>query len=518
MIETKHVNASRRKHTRVLSTLCVQSGPYLLEVADWSPGGLRVVSVPASLLAWEEVLVRVIVPFEGVDIPFDASVQVVRLGPNPGEAGLAFVSLPPYAWEILNFLSQEDAPTPNLSPTLAEAMPPTNPTMSPAPIRNPATGAAPQVAWRPPIRMLFYLVVGGLLSLYLGSSLYQRVWRMEVVTASLVATTARIGSPTDGVIRDLGVAAGDRVGEGTLLFRVESPSAQSALQQASLDVGRAEIRVAELEAVRAAEEARLSIHGRIVTTRIGAQRAQVSLLEQRLTLADAQVGRVQELVGRGVSQGELDEARARWATVAGQLEQARSGIETEERRGRAARSGFYFDGDGVQEGLPEAEAALQAGRAELALVKDRIEGEQRRAEAAESGRAPFAGRVAEVLQTQGTPVRQGNLVVVLEGEDVRLVEAWVNRQQAQYIRLGDSAGITVAGLGRSYDGLVRTIDTDPAAGAHTAASGDAPRLQVMLEVAGYAGEPHSSEAAMRELREVDSVGLPVVVSFARSWQ
>ncbi|MDP2310818.1 MAG: HlyD family efflux transporter periplasmic adaptor subunit [Pseudomonadota bacterium] len=526
MIETKHVDASRRKHTRVLSALTVQSGPDRLDVVDWSPGGLRVSSVPASLLATEEVPIRVTVPFEGVDIPFDGSVHVVRLGPNPGEAGLAFVDLPPFAWEILTFLSQEDAAAPTAPPTLAPALasagPPTlAPPIAPAPAEPPrihAKAPDPQVSWRPPLRMYLYFAVGALLALYIGSSLYHRVWRIEVESATLVAPVARIASPADGMMRELDLAVGDRVAAGTFLFRVESPQVRSAVERAGLELAQAEIRVAELEAARTAEQERLAIHGGMVNSRIGSQRAQVKLLEQRLALAGAQVARVEGLLGQGVSQGELDEVRARWATVAGQLAQARGGLSTEQKRRVAARSGFYFDGDGGQEGLPEVEAALVAARAEVALEKDQLVGEQAHAEVAEVGRAPFAGRVAQVLQTSGTPVRQGDLVVVLEREDGRLVEAWVTRQQAEYVRIGDAAEIAVAGLGRSYDGVVRTIETDPGASAQVAAAGDSPRLQVLLEVAGFAGEPDTLDAATQELREVDSVGLPAVVSFARSWR
>ncbi len=515
MIETKHVNASRRKHTRVPAALIVHSGPDLLDVVDWSPGGLRIAGVPASLLAREEVPVRMTVPYEGVDIPFDATVQVVRLGPNEGEAGLAFVTLPAHAWEILNFLSQEDAPPP-AGPRAIAAAPPIAPDGPPPRIH--AVPAEVQAPWRPPVRMLVYLAVGLLLAAYIGSSLYDRVWRIEVESASLVAPTARVASPEDGSLRELHVAVGTRVTPGMLLFRVESPRVQAALRAAELEVAQAELRAGELAAARAAERARLSIHGKMVSSRIGAQRAQVSLLEERLALADAQVARVSDLLGRGVSQVEVDQVRSTWATVAGQLEQARSGLSTEERRFRAARRGFYFDGDGVQEGLPEVEAALAAALAEVELEKTQLAEMRIRADAAERVRAPFAGRASQVLQTEGTPVRQGNLVVVLERDDDRLVEAWVTRQQAEYVRLGDTARIAVAGIGRTYDGVVRSIESDPTASAQLAASGDTPRLQVLLEVSGYADEPGTVEAAMRELREVDSVGLPAVVSFARSWR
>ncbi|MDP2314135.1 MAG: HlyD family efflux transporter periplasmic adaptor subunit [Pseudomonadota bacterium] len=518
----------------------MELGPDLLDVVDWSPEGLRVAVWPAALPQDEVVTVVVAAAVEGMWMSFQADVRVVRRAPLGPEVGLAFVSLPASGRELLEYLSQAaiDGETVSavgllgrVDPTLLTAGQPTGgpvtalttaaaPAPSPPPVEpprpTPATSSASPVGRR--VRTVLYLVAGVLLTAYIADSLYRRVWRIEVDTASLVAPTARIVSPADGVIQALEVAPGDHVGAGAELFRVESPSIQAEVDRATLEAAQADVRVAELEAERDAQEERLSIHGRIVRNRIESGRAQVSLLENRLAMAAAQVARLEALVGNGISPVEVDAERARWAALAGTVEQARTSLATDERRLIAARGGYYFDGTGIEEGLPEVEAALVAAISERDLEKSQLATRQAHAAAAQIGRAPFAGRLAQVLQTQGTPVRQGNLVVVLERDDERRVEAWVTRQQAEYVRLGDTARVTVAGLGRTYDATVRSILSDAFASGQMAAAGKDPRLQVILELGGYAGAPDSREAAVRELRDASAVGLPAVVSFARSWR
>lgn len=528
MIQVKQLEPSRRKHARVRSPLVVEAGAERLDVVDWSAGGLRVAAMPAALNSEREAPVRVSVPVEALWIGIDATVRVVRTEPD-GEVALAFATLPGPGRELLHYLAQAERDgqpasvaglleSVDLAPfATGAAQPAASPSPSPVPA---AAGkpAAPEKGSRPPLRSFMYVGVGLMLAAYVADAAYRRVWRIEVETASLVAPTARIASPADGVVRELEVAPGEHVAAGDRLFLVESPAVQAALEDANLEVEQAEVRVAELEAAREAQEERLSIHGRMLRSRIASQRQQVALLSERVQLADQQVARLRDMLGRGiVSQVELEEVAARRAALAGQLEEAQSFLKVEKGRLGAARSGFYFDGDRIENGLPEVDAALATARAEVDLEKAQLAALVERAEAAQTGVAPFEGRVAQVLQTAGTPVRQGNLVVVLERDQERLVEAWLTRHQAEYVRLGDTARVEVPGLDREYDAVVRSIEADPT-GSGLAAAGEDARMQVLLEMQGFAGDPESGEAALAELAQADSVGLPAVVSFPRSWR
>ncbi len=519
MIETRQLAPDSRKHHRVCVPMRVELDGARLDIVDWSPGGLRVAAVPARLLAMGGGSVRVSLPTEGVPFVFDAAVRVVRVG--EGEAGLRFEDLPASIGERLYTFGRGAPPAapsvgapgegePGGSSRVAPATAPRAPT--------PEKVAVPQGPWRPPLRSVVYVVIGTLLAIYIVHALYERVWRIQVDTASLIAPMAQIVSPADGVVEELRVSLGERVAEGDRLFLVAAPAVRNALERSALEVGLAEVRVAELEAARAAQEDRLSIHARMMRSRVAAQRALVSHLRDRLAMADAHVARIEALEGGGVSAFEVDAVRSDRAALAGELELASSYLTTEAGRLGAARHGYYFDGDRIPDGLPEIEAALTAARADLALRVARLEAEQADAVLAQAGEAPFAGRVAGVAQTAGTPVREGSLVVVLEKETDGQVEAWLTREEAEYVRLGDPARVSVAGVGRVYDAVVRSIDSDAAASARRAEAGDVPRLRVLLELQGYAGEPDTGPAALSELREVDAVGLPAVVNLARSWR
>lgn len=516
MIRIRHLAASRRKHARAREGLAVESGGERLEVLDWSVGGVRVAALPRALPAGADVPLTVAGLVEGVRRTFETRARVAR--GDEGGVVLEFGSLSAAGRELLSSLSgggaAPDTPEPEAAPPLREAE---RATLAPAPEPRPeAAPAEKKKGWRPPVRAVLYVAVGALLAAYIGEALYRRVWRIEVETAALIAPTARIVSPADGVVRGLEVAEGEVVKKGDILFGVASPRAEAALQEVEQAVAAAEVRVKELEAARAARRVQLDIHGDILKARIGGTGALVKALEDRVAIADARITRLVEVQAQGAVSGtEVDEVRALRAQLAGQLAQARAELSGEKRRLGAAREGYHFDGDGMSNGLPELDATLTAARAMLAVEQARLEAERVRVATSDAARAPFAGRVAEVLQTEGTPVRHGSLVLVLHREDDRLVEAWLSRRQAGYVRLGDPAVVEVPGLGRRYDGVVRSIGADPAAEEH---AGDEPRLRALVEIGGYVGEPWTAETAAEELRVVDSVGLPAIVSFERSWR
>lgn len=528
MIQVKQLTASRRKHTRVRTGLVVEMGEERLDVLDWSAGGLRVAGASPTLAEDGDVTVQVMAQVDEVWINFGATVRVVRVGPAEGEVALEFVTLPAFGREVLGYLSQSTADgepasvlgvLDRLDPGAMEAAPGgAGLAGAPAakPTRPPEPGAGSGAA---ALRVGVYVIAGLALTAWLANGLYHRVWRIEVDSASLVAPAAKVVSPADGVLRELAVASGDAVTSGGLLFTVDAPSVKAALERETLEVEQARVRVEELEAARDAELARLSIHGRMLRSRVSSQRAQVALLHERLAIADSQVGRIEAMLAQGmVSNVELEEFQSRRAAIAGQAEAAASLLATEEGRLRAAGRGFYVDGDRIEGGLPEVEAALVAARAEVQLQEDQLDELRARVDALQTARAPFDGHVARVAQAEGTPVRQGSLVVVVEEDAPPRVEAWLTREEAGYVRIGDVARVEVPGLGRTFDGEVLSVETHTEEGSQVAAAGLTPRLEVLLEIGGYAGEPETAEEARAELQAKSTVGLPAVVSFPRSWR
>ncbi len=511
-ITVRQLPADRRKHVRVPASaapLWVDLGAERLEVVDWSPGGLRVAAAAPAPDATLQVAVG-----DGAG-PFAVRARTVWAA--GGEVGLAFTSLPEAARARLTEHAAPWTGAGDTPPAASTVAPPVDAVAPPRVLPPPV--AAPPRRWRPPLRAILYLVLGVLLTAWLGSALYRRVWRIEVDAASLVAATARVASPADGVVRELLVADGDTVREGQEAFRVEAAGVDAQVERAALEMEAARAEVARLEAERVAAAERLGIEGRVARARARAERRQVALLAQRVGWAGEHVTRVEALgAAAGVSAFDLDEVRGRRAELAGQLEAARARLAAEQTRVDAVRRGYAFDGERVAAALPEADAALAAARTTFALAERRLASERTRAEALRSARVPFAGRVSAVLQTAGAAVRQGTVVVVVERDEDRQVEAWVTRQEAGYVRLGSAARVYVPGVGRTYDAVVRSIGAESAASEAAMAVGGTPRLRVVLDLAGYAGEPDSRAAAMAELRKSDSVGLPAVVSLPRSWR
>jgi multidrug resistance efflux pump len=278
--------------------------------------------------------------------------------------------------------------------------------------------------WRPPLRAGVYVVLGLMLTAWLGSALYRRVWRIEVDAASIIATTARVASPADGVVGALRVDEGAVVRTGDVLFEVEAAGVESALERVAIEVEEARAAVARREAERVAAVERLRIEGGMARTRAGADRRQAELLSERVGWAEAQVARLEALAAApGISPFEVEAARGAHAALSGQLAATRARLAVESARIRAGARGYAFDGERVAPALPELDAALAEAQTELALAERRHTAERVRAEGLRRARAPFPGRVAALAQPAGAAVRQGTVVVVLEADTERRVEA-----------------------------------------------------------------------------------------------
>ncbi len=517
-ITWRRVAFDRRKHVRVAAAAAAvrfadSDGAAVPEVLDASAGGLRV----AAAAAVGEARAYVI---DGVA----CTAQVVWT--RDGVAGLAFTSLPEGVRARLMAAADEAE-----DETEVAAGAPA------APVRALAGAAAPRAAtaeapprvvpppgplvrrWRPPLRAGVYVVLGLMLTAWLGSALYRRVWRIEVDAASIIATTARVASPADGVVGALRVDEGAVVRTGDVLFEVEAAGVESALERVAIEVEEARAAVARREAERVAAVERLRIEGGMARTRAEAERRQAGLLAERVGWAEAQVARLEALAAApGISPFEVEAARGAHAALSGQLAATRARLAVEAARIRAGARGYAFDGERVAPALPELDAALAEAQTELALAERRHTAERVRAEGLRRARAPFPGRVAALAQPAGAAVRQGTVVVVLEADTERRVEAWVTREEAGYIRLGSRARVYVPGVGRTYDAVVRSLGAEPGASEQAAAVGVAPRLRVLLDVDGYAGDPGTAAEAMDGLEAADTVGLPAVVSFPRGWR
>jgi multidrug resistance efflux pump len=203
----------------------------------------------------------------------------------------------------------------------------------------------------------------------------------------------------------------------------EAQKAQVALARAELGIARQQLK--KLEA------------GERLQVRLRAQ-AEERAKAVALRLAKADYARAQQ-AGRGISAGELDNARTRMESAQADWEKAKADLALIEEGSRAE------DVEAARAQVQAAEAKLQAAEAELA--KTRLT-------------APTDGRVLQVFAEPGelaTPTSVQPVMIVADLSK-RRVRAFVEELDVSRVEAGQPATVTADGLpGKAFTGQVAVV-------------------------------------------------------------
>jgi HlyD family secretion protein len=230
-------------------------------------------------------------------------------------------------------------------------------------------------------------------------------------------------------ILELLAAEGETVEAGRPLLLLDPRRRQAQLDEARAAQGQAAARLQELERGPRSEdirqaEARLQGAEQVFGARQREYERQAELLRRKLASPDAadqsRSARDSALAERDAYRAALEELRA--GTRAEQVEQARRG-------------------------LAQADAAVQ--HAELDLERMTV-------------RAPVPGRVDSLPLKPGNQPQVGKVVAVLLSGPAPYARVYVPEPLRVRARPGDPARVHVDGLPNPFDGVVRTVESDPA--------------------------------------------------------
>ncbi len=291
-----------------------------------------------------------------------------------------------------------------------------------------------------------------------GVTLYGRI-------ESLWSSQLTAGVAAD--VREVAVVEGDRVAKGQVLVRLDDRDARLQLLQREAELRQAEARIA---AEQLRHEANLETLPRE---------------RQLLALTRGEVARLQDLVTKKVgAQSQLDTARQAAEKQAIALSARQQGVDEH----------------------PSRLAEVEGVRARAAALRDQAILEVERCEV----RAPFNGRIVEVMVSPGRRTRVGDPLVDLFDTDALVLRAQLPARHLPVVRAaraageplivhGEIDGVSISGELRSLageatsgtggvDGLF-TVTT----GADEVSQGRFVRLELALpETGGLVALPHEA--------------------------
>lgn len=241
-------------------------------------------------------------------------------------------------------------------------------------------------------------------------------------------------------VREVAVVEGDRVGRGAVLVRLDDRDERLELAQREAELKQAEAKIAS----------EISRH----EFNLEALPREQSLLK----LTRGEVARLRDLVKRKVgAQSALDVARQAAEKQAISLSVREQTINEH----------------------PARLAEVEASRDRAAALRDQALLELERCEV----RAPFNGRLAQVLVSPGRRVRVGDPLVSLYDTDEMIVRAQLPSRHLQAIRVAIAAGKTLSVSG-VIDGVVMRAALRSLAGEAASGTGGLDGLFTLTEGAG----------------------------------
>ena len=344
----------------------------------------------------------------------------------------------------------------------------------------------------------------------------------EIVGAPGTVTaraTATLTAAADGTVAALLVRDGQRVVPGTVLLRLDSPGAQTQLQQAmraraSAASGRVSVPRADLGPLQAQLDAAADAAftaGRVAAMQVpdpGArQRAldQVAAAEARYRNASAAARAAvsQTNASVGSVQGALDAlAASQQAAAAAQVTSA--GAVVDALTVRSTIAGVVSLGSGVGKGGGKADLSGL-----LSQVPSALQGQAQAALGA--GGAPSTGSTAGDLRV-GSPVQSGAGLVTITDLAGLGLSADVDETDVLLVRAGTRAGVELDAVpDTSYAGTVTAVDLTPTTNAR---GGVTYRVRLSLQVPAGGPQPRPGMSAVVNLRVRSATAAVTVASSA----
>jgi multidrug resistance efflux pump len=355
---------------------------------------------------------------------------------------------------------------------------------------------------------------------YASALYYVNYMRLETDTAMISGTVEPINAPMDGTVMSLLVRVGDRIPEGTRIAVFEDPDVEKLVSIASVKVERSREDLRLKQAEMESEKLKRDEYIQIARSKIEKIDEDLTQIHSQERVARERFERLSELFKKGfVIRPRIEEASDKLAELTAQLAKARINKRERVEMQDNVASGHYFDGSQVVGRLKEAEAAVVRASAEVDLSLEELQVMQKRRL---SNRivATRDMRVMKVLRPEGSSVKRGDTVVVMEAVDSRVVHAFLRQEEIGRITIGDEATVFLPALRAKANARVMAVERN-------AAFIDDVDARYTWKQARDAGpKPTDRDRTARVTLRFDAVdravvdsrfeiGMPTVVSFAR---
>jgi len=451
----------QRRHHRVSTPLELQIQGGVYSAIDWSLGGFRIAGWTGdSLCEGSEIACYFKLPFQGFDIAFNLSVQIVHVDEKLGQMAAQFVNLSDRQTELMSHFI-EDLIRGAMSPvedTILRIDSPVTPVST-----NPDPSPSDQVPIkRWPTKLIvmstLYVAVGFALFLYIIFILYSNFFSLEVESGVVAAPIERIISTTDGRITEVSVELGLLVRQGDELMVLEDASIEEQISLAQIGIERSRAILAAKREELALEQEKLNDYRNFAYNKLEEAKAYHASMVKQSMLADKDLVRYGELYKKKlIAKKTFDETLGKQIRLAGELDLAVIGLKTRRDAIVALKHGRYFTGERLEGQSREIKAEVERLMQEVTLSTQTVVALYERRDRLNI-KAPSQGRVIEMVKSAGSSTKRGETIALFERDEQRVIEAYLTQDEVISVKLAHPARVYFPSLDISVNSVVTAID------------------------------------------------------------
>jgi multidrug resistance efflux pump len=512
-----------RRQVSVTAPLFVHLEGHRVRVRDWSLAGFTLESGACLWPVGSEHPVKVMLPFQGFEVSFDADVRVIDRPAQDHSICVDYVSLGSRERELLRHFLDElvSGSMSDARDTIMRIDVPVSPVSTAVPSRAEASAgdlaAVRRVRANPAVMLAAYSALGALVFGYLGYLIYANAFRLEVETAMMSSPSETMAAQGDGFVTWASVRPGDTVKSGDVLAAVVDNALEREIELSEITVREREARFSLLQRRVLDELTRLqsavdgaSPAGSKIKLEVESLRARVQANEQELRRVMARPRDAQTAM-------RVDEARkkllANQKALEGKQVDMRSRLEREiltpGTRTNAVGQTAFREMTGLEAQMAQAEQDYEFAQ----LRHQAIIAHRNRL----AVRSPFDGVLVALPHSDRASVRKGETVAIVEQSGTPRVMATMTQAEALRVGLGDTARLYVPARGeyltahvthidRWVDGARERLRPHPDGASVKSAKATSAQVTLMLD-----------RPELVQSRQDYANGLPVVVQFKRRW-
>lgn len=470
-VTIKRERPDQRRHHRLTAPLFVEVRGHRVRAADWSLGGLRVEEFPGDLPSvGTQVELSMTLPFQGFDVAFKATAEVVRAHAARGMFAVQFIELGDRERELMAHFIEElvRGHMGDAADTIQRIDVPVTPASlkpdeSQKPVAESPVAELEKLPWRRwPIKTVamsvFYIILGFFVFSYAGILTYSNLFRMEVQTAVITAPVETVEAQADGRVEFAGLKPGDRVRSGDVLLNLIDGNLEREIELADIAVKERKAKLIYLKRRHVDEPERAKGFASIEMKNVEQARLSLESADASLQAARDQYARLKTLYDKGyATQSRLEEAREKMVTLDKRLASQRIELATRVGLAEDGLGKRLYTGDDLIGKSGELEAEVHLAEHEIALTQQRYIANLKMRDSL-AVRAPFDGTILKLPRFDNSSVRRGDVIAILEQRGNRQVTAFLTQDEVAKVGLGDEALLYLPALGETLNGRVTSID------------------------------------------------------------